>query len=202
MSRMRDFFMGTSDGQQDAKQRAMTGCGLALDHSTMRVDNPCGDTQAQASAVFFRGKERVEQALLRLWRNALSCVRDLQRDGRRFASFAAQRRLARAEGDGAAAGNAFGGVVHQIEQRLLELVGVTGDFRTGQEVGLELDVRLAQRRFYQLAHRLQGGCEPESLERWRGGTSESQRLTHNPFKAVDLLINEAVVLQSRRTLAE
>ena len=64
-----------------------------------------------------------------------------------------------AERDGAVRADGVGGVLHQVDEHLLELGWVGVDERVGEKLLLQLDVGLAQLRFQQggqLTQRLRG----------------------------------------------
>ena len=85
------------------------------------------DGQPQSRAGVLGGKERVEQALFDFGRNAFAGVRDFKDDDVRLAVGKRFPVPPGAQRDCAVVGDAVGGVLHEIDQHLLDLRGVHPD---------------------------------------------------------------------------
>src|SRR5882672_11839233 len=66
--------------QDNAKGRAAIDLGLILECPAMFFNNARRNRQAQPGAGLFGGKERVEETLLHVQRDTLTCVNHLQND--------------------------------------------------------------------------------------------------------------------------
>src|SRR6266581_5170820 len=187
---------GLIDGRQhDAKSRAAIEPRLVLKRATVHLDDARSDGEAEAGAGFFGSEKGVEKALLDFGRNAFAGVADFENDNAAVVIGEALGVLTRAQGNGAITANAFGGVLHQIDEHLLDLLRIHMDAGRKGILESEMDVRFFEFRSEQrvdFAQRLFGWHGDETR---LGRAAKKQDVFDDAFEAVDLAGDDLGVVE-------
>src|ERR1051325_972159 len=125
--------------QHDAENRTLPDAGVKLQPSAMLLNDPGRNGQPQPAALGFRAEKRIEDPLLNLRGNAAAVVLDLnERYGPRFAVVWPGGRFG-AQGDDSVAGDAFGCVLDEVDEHLLELLRVRAEMDLRLNLAVQLD---------------------------------------------------------------
>src|SRR2546422_5660395 len=122
-------FVMVSLRQNDTEGRAAVKLGLILQHASVLFDNSRSDRQPETGPAVLGGKEWVKQPLLDFGRDAFARVGDLEDHD--FSMRAAQmfRFRSGAQRDGSIVTNTVGGVLHQVDQDLFDLLLIDANAR-------------------------------------------------------------------------
>src|SRR4051812_5596278 len=98
--------------------------GLILKSAAVLFDNPGGNRKAEASSGFFGCEEWIEKTLFDFGRNSCASVADIEND--HIPETVTQPRgvAARAQSHGTIAADALGGILNEVDQDLLDLLGI------------------------------------------------------------------------------
>jgi hypothetical protein len=151
-------------GQDDAEGRAAVGLALILEGTPVLFHDARGDRQAKARPPLFGGEKGVEQPLADLGGDALAGVGHFEDDDLGFVLGERQPIASRPQGDRAIVADALGGILHQIDQDLLDLAQVGPDLTGDRGREIEPDPglgQLARKKPMDFGERQMGGDEGE-----------------------------------------
>src|ERR1051326_4996802 len=117
-------FMVCDARQNDAKRGAVVHLRLILQRAAVLFNYARRDGQAQAGAAFLGGEEWVKQAFLRARRDAFAGVGDFKNDNLSVARGQALAVESRPQGHDAVVPDGVGGVLHEVDKDLLDLLRV------------------------------------------------------------------------------
>ncbi len=164
----------------------------------MPLGDAGGEGEAEAGAVGLGREEGVEEPLLDRGFDAGAVVGHFEPDEARSASAGRGRRREHAKADEARParrGDGVGGVAHEVEQGLLDLVAI-GEDRRGGGVRLDLEAHLAllETRAEERAHPAEERAGIDRGEHGLGRPGEAEEVAHDAFEAIDLAVDHRRVL--------
>src|ERR1051326_3785313 len=110
--------------QNEAKSSAVIEACLVLENAAVFFDDARGNGQTEAGAAFLGGKERIEEALFRFWGHAFAGVGNFNHDHVTMPFTQNPSVRASSQRDRAILADAFGGVLHKVDNDLLDLLRV------------------------------------------------------------------------------
>ena len=154
----------------------------------MFLNNPGGDGQAQASPAFFGREERIKKALLDGRRNASAgiCDGDYSCWERAIVTVG----LDQPQGDGAVPANAVSRVLDQVNQDLLELLGVGLNPDWLLNIPLQLNGRRFQFRLHERIDFIQYSLRRNAHQLGLGWPGKLKEIFDNPVKAIEFLADD------------
>ena len=184
--------------QLHRERGAVTGVALDRERAAVAFDDFVGDVEPEAGALGLGREEGLEQRLLRLGVHAAAIVTHGDDD-----AAGRGRRASETHRDAAARGRGFRGVLEQVDEHLLQLVGVVrhrGQARFG--VAQHVHAALLEHA----GHRLLGAAE-RVLERARrevqlARVGDVEQLLNDAIEPADLAHHELDVLRLLRLPGE
>src|SRR5258706_13308269 len=113
--------------KQDAENRPVSGLRFKFEHPAMFIHDARGNRQAEAGAVGFRAEERIKEPVLDFARNTRPGVFDFQSDHPRRDALEHGSVETRTQRNGSLLRNGLTGILHKVDQHLLELIGITAE---------------------------------------------------------------------------
>src|SRR5215471_4664736 len=123
-----------------------------------------GNCETESGTVFFRCEERLEDALLRLGRDTAALVTNLDTKAIRFEEAPDENY--------AAGGSCLDSIEDQVEQKLLDLLGIAADLAQGLLLKLKRDVARRGCMLCKNGNGLHQSCRFNSLKTRETGTRE------------------------------
>ena len=108
----------------------------------MSLDDARGNGKAESGTALLGAEEWIKEPGLELWRNPCAGIFNLNENAGLTFVLDQARAFAHAKRHCARPGNALGGVAHQVDKRLFELMRVGTDVGTGRSFKLKADCAL------------------------------------------------------------
>ena len=147
MSRIFDWGIGSLFGQDDGEGRALVWTSGKLHQTAVLLNDTGSNREAQTGAAFLRRKERIEKTLLDVRFDAPAGIDDVEHDGGFATAREGGRTAVGAKGDGAAGGHAVRAVLREVDEDLLELLGIGGEVEVIGGFDGDFDIAASEFRF-------------------------------------------------------
>lgn len=165
----------------------------------MFFNNSRGNGKPQASPCFLRAEEWIEEALLDFGGDTRAGVADIQNDYVASTIAKTARVEAGAQSYSAVSADALGGVLDEIDEHLLDLLGIDTDRGRNRVFARELNIRffeLRPKKCLDLIEEL-GGRRIHQMRFGRPG--EKQDISDDTFEAINLIGNNLGIFMLGRT---